>query len=150
MIFFRNSHQNFVKNIRFSSKSKLPQISIKNIKHKIASQKHQRWHHCLQLNWLDLDLDYMVCTNWHYFKYLKISHDLKKYIEEYALRICNTSYLYSASTPICQSSPQRPVLQICNITSNCFAPKDFVSSPTVLRILSDIWVVVIQKTQNSF
>ena len=112
--------------MRFPPKSKLPQISIKNIKHKIASQKHQRWHHCLQLNWLDLDLGYMECTNWHYFKCLKISQDLKKYIEEYALRIGNTSYLYSASTPICQSSSQRPLLQICNITSNRFALKDFV------------------------
>ena len=92
----------------------------------------------------------MVCTNWRYFKYLKISQDLKKYIEEYALHICNTSYLYSASTPICQSSPQRPALQICNITSNRFDPKDFVSSLTVLRILSDIWVVLIQKMQNAF
>ena len=82
---------------------------------------HQRWHHCLQLNWLDLD--YMECTNWCYFKYLKTSQDLTKYIEEYALRIGNTTYLYSASTPICQSSPQRPVLQICNITSNRFALK---------------------------
>ena len=92
----------------------------------------------------------MECTNWRYSKYLKISQDLKKYFEEYALRIGNTSYLYSASTPICQSSSQRPVLQICNITSNRFAPKDFVSSLTVLRILSDVWVVLIQKTQNAF
>ena len=91
-----------------------------------------------------------LCTIWCYFKYSKISQDLKKYIEEYALRICNTSYLSLASTPICQSSPQRPVLQICNITSNRFALKDFVSSLTVLRILSDIWVVLIQKTQNAF
>ena len=81
MIFFDNLHQNFVKNIRFPPESKLLQISIKNIRRKIASQKHQRWHHCLclQLNWLDLDLDYMVCTNWRYIKYLKISQDLKKY-----------------------------------------------------------------------
>ena len=47
-------------------------------------------------------------------------------------------------------APQRPVLQICNITSNCFALKDFVSSLTVLLILSDVWVVLIQKTQNIF
>ena len=92
----------------------------------------------------------MECSNWRYFKYLKISQDLRKYIEEYAQGIGNTSYLYSASPPICQSSPQRPVLQICNITSNRFAPKDFVSSLTVLRILSDIWVVLYQKTQNAF
>ena len=150
MIYFGNSHQNFVKNIRFPPKSKLPQISIKNIRHKIASQKHQRWHYCLQLNWLDLGLDYMECTNWCYFKYLKTSQDLKKYTEEYALYICNTSYLYSASTPICQSTPQRPVLQICNIASNGVAPKPFVSCLTVLRVLSDIWVVLIQKTQNAF
>ena len=59
---------------------------------------------------------------------------IKKYIEEYIL--------YSAFTPIFQSSPLRPVLQTCNITSNCFAPKDFVSSLTVLRVLSNIWVVL--------
>ena len=51
---------------------------------------------------------------------------------------------------ISQSSPLRPVLQICNITSNRFASKAFVSSLTVLRILSDIWVVLIQKTQTAF
>ena len=39
-----------------------------------------------------------------HFKYLKISQDLKKYTEEYAVCICNTSYLYSAFTPICQSA----------------------------------------------
>ena len=92
----------------------------------------------------------MVCANWRYFKCLKVSQDLKKYIEEYAQSICNTTYLFSAYIPICRSSPLRPVLQICNITSNRFAPKAFVSSLKVLRILSDIWGVLIQKTQNAF
>ena len=83
----------------------------------------------------------MVCTNWCYIKYLKVCQDLTKCL-------LKNKYLHSAFIPICQSSPQRPVLQICIITSNRFVPKDFVSSLTVLRVLSDSWVVLIQKTQK--
>ena len=85
----------------------------------------------------------MVCTNWSYFKYLKISQDLKKYIEEYALCICNTSYLYLVSMPIKPTAPsvanlQHHFISFCS-ESFCFKSDSFAHSTWRLGSTNQTW-----------
>ena len=90
-------------------------------------------------------------ANWRHLKYLKVSQDLKKYIDEYALCICSTTVVSLRSiytnVPIKPSAPSVVNLQhyfksFCS-ENVCFKSDSFAC-------FTGIRAELIQKTQNAF